>query len=417
MPNPVMPDPVSTDPFMIDGDGHIMEEPNDIWTPDRIDFDRWGEWVPRKEVADEIYETIHVGGVVRGGGRELQDRMAAAVGMTPREFYDLLEGLRRPGGHEPKARLADMDADGIDAVVLYPSLAMFFGPTDEIPALHDVEFVADCQRAYNDWLAEFCAYEPSRLFGVAATPLQDVPRACAEVEHAVGRGLRAVFVRPSAYVDELPLNHHVYDDFWSTCERLGVPVAFHPAVHVDTPGACRKFGLVAVSENTSVTNMAMDEIHGGSALGQAVGNPVDMIVTMGRMFMGGVCERFPRLRLIFLESSGGWLPSMLERMDEQVEAFPLERRWLSLLPSEYFARQCYVSFEPEEWNVAAAAEKLGTDRILWASDYPHPEYHPGVIDELRERIEPLSPADRARILGGNAIECYGLDAFRAPISR
>ena len=178
------------------------------------------------------------------------------------------------------------------------------------------------------------------MFGVAAVPLQDVARACAEVEHAVAAGLRGVFVRPSAYVDELPLNHHVYDDFWSTCERLGVPVAFHPGVHVDTPGACRKFGLVATSENTTITNMAMDEIHGGSALGQAVGNTVDMIVTMGRLLMGGVCERFPKLKLVFLESSGGWVPSVLERMDEQVEAFPLEKRWLSLLPSEYFARQC-----------------------------------------------------------------------------
>ena len=107
------------------------------------------------------------------------------------------------------------------------------------------------------------------------------------------------------------------------------------------------------------------------------------------------------------------MPSVLERMDEQVQAFPLEKRWLSLLPSEYFARQCYVSFEPEEWNLAAAAEKLGTDRILWASDYPHPEYHPGVLDELRERVAPLAAADRARILGGNAVECYGLDAVTA----
>ncbi|HWS47547.1 MAG TPA: amidohydrolase family protein, partial [Acidimicrobiia bacterium] len=306
----------------------------------------------------------------------------------------------------------DMDADGIDAVVLYPSFAMFFGPCDEIPALHDVDFVADCQRAYNDWLAEFCAYAPSRLFGVAAVPLQDVARACAEVERAAARGLVAVFVRPSAYVDELPLNHHVYDDFWSTCARLRMPVAFHPGVHVDTPGACRKFALVAQSENATVTNMAMDEIHGGSALGQAVGNTVDMVVTMGRVLMGGVCERFPQLRLVFLESSGGWVPSVLERMDEQVQAFPLERRWLSLMPSEYFARQCYVSFEPEEWNLAAAAERLGVERVLWASDYPHPEYHPGVVDELRERIAPLAPADRARVLGRNAIECYGLHESR-----
>jgi uncharacterized protein len=400
---------------IVDGDGHIMEEPNDIWTTERIDHDRWGDWVPHKEVIDEIYDVIHVGGRVRGGGRELHDQMAAAVGMTPREFYDLLEGLRRPGGHEPKARLDDMDADGIDAVVLYPSLSLFFGPSDEIPALHDTAFVADCQRAYNDWLADFCAYEPTRLFGAAAAPLQDVARACVETEHAVARGLRAVFVRPSAYVDELPLNHHVYDDFWSTCQELGTPVAFHPGVHVDTPGACRKFGLVAVSESATVTNMAMDEIHGGSALGQAVGNPVDMIVTMGRLLMGGVCERFPRLKLVFLESSGGWMPSMLERMDEQVQAFPLERRWLSLLPSEYFARQCYVSFEPEEWNLAAAAEKLGTDRILWASDYPHPEYHPGVVDDIRERIAPLASSDQTRILGANAIECYGLGAVRSRV--
>ena len=69
-----MTNPAKANPVLIDGDGHIMEEPNDIWTPDRIDVDRWGDWVPRKEVADEIYETIHVGGVVRGGGRELQDR-------------------------------------------------------------------------------------------------------------------------------------------------------------------------------------------------------------------------------------------------------------------------------------------------------------------------------------------------------
>ena len=394
--------------LIIDGDGHVMEEPNDIWTADRIDHERWGDWVPRKEVVDEIYETIHVGGVVRGGGKELHDQMAAAVGMTPRAFYDLLEGLRRPGGHEPAARVADLDADGIDAAVLYPSLAMFFGPDDEIPALHDHEFVADCLRAYNDWLVDFCNAAPRRLFGVAGVPLQDVDRAVEEARRAVNKGCKGVFVRPSAYVDELPLNHRVYDPFWATCEELDVPVAFHPGVHVDTPGACRKFGLVATSENQTITNMAMDELHGGSALGQAVGNPVDMIVTLGRVLMGGVCERFPRLRLVFLESSGGWLPSILERMDEQVEAFPLERRWLSLQPSEYFARQCYVSFEPEEWNLAPCAEKLGVDRILWASDYPHPEYHSGVLDDLRARLAPLAAEDQQRILGGNAVDCYRL---------
>jgi predicted TIM-barrel fold metal-dependent hydrolase len=401
-----------TTELVIDADGHTME-PDDLWV-ERMDQKRWGDWIPRKVTEDDVYETTYVGGVIRSGGRELRDAMAKAVGKTPKELYDLLESIRIPGGYDPHARLADMDRDGIGAAVLYPSIAMFFGPVDEIPALHDPEFVADCQRAYNDWVAEYCSAAPTRLFGIAAVPLQDVDRAVVEAERAVNDlGLRGVFIRPSAYLfaddgTELPLNHSAYDRFWAACQDLDVPVALHPGVHVDTPGACRKFGLVAVTDNIMVSNTARDELHGGSGLGQAVGNTVDMVISMGRLLMGGVCERFPRLRLLFLESGGGWIPTQLQRMDEQVKAFPLEKRWLSMLPSEYFARQCYAGFEAEEWNIAACADFLGAERVLWASDYPHPEFHPEVVKELRERIGDLSDDDQRKILGGNAIEAYRL---------
>src|SRR5215203_4258976 len=145
---------------VVDADGHTME-PHDLWSA-RMDRKRWGDWVPRKVVEDEVYETYYAGGSVRGGGRELQDAMAAAVGMTPRQFHDMLQSLRVPGGHDPDARVADMDRDGIDVAVLYPSTALFFGPDDPIDAFHDVEFVLDCQRAYNDWVAEYCAAHPRR---------------------------------------------------------------------------------------------------------------------------------------------------------------------------------------------------------------------------------------------------------------
>ncbi len=401
-----------TTDLVIDADGHTMEA-DDLWV-ERMDHKRWGDWIPRKVTEDGVYESIYLGGVVRSGGRELRDALAKAVGKTPKELYDLLQSIRVPGGYDPHARLADMDRDGIDAAVLYPSLAMFFGPVDEIPALHDTEFVAACQRAYNEWVAEYCSADPNRLFGIAAVPLQAPDLAVAEAERAMNDlGLKGVFIRPSAYLfaddgTELPLNHSAYDPFWAACQDLDVPVALHPGVHVDTPGACRKFGLVAITENIMLSNSARDELHGGSALGQAVGNTVDMIVSMGRLLMGGVCERFPRLRFLFLESGGGWIPTQLQRMDEQVKAFPLEKRWLSLLPSEYFSRQCYAGFEPEEWNIAACADFLGADRILWASDYPHPEFHPEVVKELREGIGDLSDVDQRKILGGNAIEAYRL---------
>lgn len=398
---------------VVDADGHTME-PDDLWT-DRMDQARWGDWIPRKVLEDEVYETLYTGGRVRSGGREQRDALAAAVGKTPRELFDMLEQLRVPGGQDPNARLTDMDRDGIDVAVLYPSLGLFFGPLEPIPALRDVEFVAACQRAYNDWVAEYCAAAPTRLFGMAVVPLQDPALAAVELERAVNQlGLRGALIRPSAYVEDdrgfVPLSNTAYDRFWAACCDLDVPLALHPGVHVDTPGACRLFDLVADSENMMVVNSAVDERAGGSALGQAIGNTVDMIVSMGRLIMGGVCERFPELRLLFLESGGGWVPTQLERMDEQVRAFPLERRWLSLLPSEYFRRQCWASFEPEEWNLAACAEWLGADRVLWASDYPHPEYHPGVVKDVKESIAGLPEESRRLILGANAI-----DAYRLPI--
>ena len=396
-----------SEPLIVDGDGHTME-PDDLWT-ERMDRSKWGDWIPRKVIEDEFYETVYAGGTIRGGGRALQDAICEATGMTPAEFHGLLESLRVPGGYDPHARVADMDRDGIDAAVLFPSLALFFGPLDPIPAFHDIDFVTDCQRAYNDWIAEYCRAYPRRLFGMAAVPLQDVERAVAEATRARSTlGLQGVFIRPSAYVDDLPLSHPVYEPFWAACQDLDIPVALHPGVHVDTPGACRKFGLVVESENMIATNMQVDELHGGSALGQAVGNTVDMIVTMGRLILGGVCERFPRLRLLFLEAGGGWIPTQLQRMDEQVKAFPLEKRWLSLLPSEYFRRQCWAGFEPEEWNLADCARRLGADRVIWASDYPHPEFHPGVVKELQEAIAPLSDDERRAIVGGNAIAAYNL---------
>jgi uncharacterized protein len=393
--------------LIVDGDGHTME-PDDLWR-ERMDRSKWGNWIPHKVVEGEYYEITYAGGVVRGGGRELQDAICRAAGMTPAEFHGLLESLRVPGGHDPHARIADMERDGIDAAVLFPSLALFFGPLDPIPAIRDVAFATDCQRAYNEWVADYCRAYPSRLFGMAAVPLQDVERAVAEATRARNQlGLVGVFIRPSAYVDDLPLSHPVYEPFWACCQDLDIPIALHPGVHVDTPGACRKFGLVAESENMMVTNMQVDEIHGGSALGQAVGNTVDMIVTMGRLILGGVCERFPRLRLLFLEAGGGWIPTQLQRMDEQVKAFPLENRWLSLLPSEYFRRQCWAGFEPEEWNLADCARWLGADRIIWASDYPHPEFHPGVVKELQDAIAGLTLDDQRAIMGRNAVNAYRL---------
>src|SRR2546423_2864210 len=183
---------------VVDADGHTME-PDDLWST-RMDQKRWGDWIPRKVVEDDVYETYYAGGAVRGGGRDLQDAMAAAVGMTPKQFHDMLQSLRVPGGHNPDARVADMDRDGIDVAVLYPSTALFFGPDDPIEAFHDVEFVVDCQRAYNEWVAEYCAAHPRRYVPMAGVPPPPPGLAVMDTRIAVPElGLQSRVVPPSAY--------------------------------------------------------------------------------------------------------------------------------------------------------------------------------------------------------------------------
>ena len=392
--------------LVVDADGHIIE-PSDLWV-ERMDRAKWGDDIPHLVAEKGV---MYFGGVARGRGRSVSQEVADKKGLSVEEVHEITASLSLAGGSDPDARVETMDRDGMDAAVLYPTSALFFGPLDPIEILRNPAFVADCERAYNDWLADYCRAHPDRLFGVAAVPLQDLTLAVDEANRAVDQlGLKAVFIRPSAYLDDLPLSHEAYDPFWAACQDLDVPVALHPGVHVDTPGACRLFRLCRDTPNVYINNSDVDPIYGGAALGQAIGNSVDMMVSMGRLLMGGVCERFPRLRFLFLESGGGWVATQLQRMDEQVRTFRLESRWLSMLPSEYFRRQCWVSFDPDEWNLAASATFIGPDRILWASDYPHPEYRPEVVDELREGISSLPEPDQRRILGGNAVDAYQLPA-------
>ena len=123
--------------------------------------------------------------------------------------------------------------------------------------------------------------------------------------------------------------------------------------------------------------------------------------------LGGICERHPELRVAFLEGTGGWMVPMLERFDHQFKIFG--SRDQRTLPSELFARQCVVSFDPDEVTLAFTAEQLGADKVLWASDYPHPDAKiPGVVKELEEAVSSLPEESRRQVLGASARRFYDL---------
>jgi predicted TIM-barrel fold metal-dependent hydrolase len=137
-----------------------------------------------------------------------------------------------------------------------------------------------------------------------------------------------------------------------------------------------------------------------------------MMTTVTFMTAGGVLDRFPDLRVLFLEANGGWIVPWLERLDHHYEVYPWDVPWLREPPSAIFRRQCWISFDPDESTLAFTARSpvVGAERIVWASDFPHPDAkYPGTTKLLAEVLAELPHADQARIAGGNAATFYDID--------
>jgi predicted TIM-barrel fold metal-dependent hydrolase len=298
--------------------------------------------------------------------------------------------MSRPGGYDPAARLVDMDAAGIDVAVLYPTAMLTW--------IEEVDVFGAACRAYNNWLHDYCAVSPSRLYPVALVPLQDPQAAIVEMTRAFEQlGAKAVMIRPAPYIDERKLNDPAYDAFWAAAAALGCPIGVHPSPHGDMPNACRLLGLADGVDNPTE----------GIALRQGITNAVDLQMAVAYFTLGGICERHPDLRVAFLEGTGGWIVPMLQRFDHQFEIFGSSDQ--TTRPSEVFARQCMVSFDPDEVALAFTAEHLGADKILWASDYPHPDAKiPGVVQELLDAVKPLPDESQRLIVGATARAFYDL---------
>jgi predicted TIM-barrel fold metal-dependent hydrolase len=319
----------------------------------------------------------------------------------------------RPAAYNAKPRLDDMRADDIDASVLYPTQLL------GIQAYKDVGFANAQCRAYNDWLSDHVSEGEGKLFGAALVPQQDIELAAAEMRRAAELpGMVAAFIRPNPTEDWKPFSNSVYDPIWQAACDTGLPLGLHPFLDSRLPGACIGMHFHQVHESAPSFMRAAEEAGTGIGIdniyfSQALSNPFDMMSSMAFLLAGGVCERFPELRLIFLEANGGWLVPWLERLDHHAEVplFKPDVPLLKMAPSEYFRRQCWISFDADESTLAftAGSPLVGADRIIWASDYPHPDAKfPGTTDELYGSIEELDEEQQRQIAGGNAVALYNL---------
>jgi predicted TIM-barrel fold metal-dependent hydrolase len=397
---------MNADLVFIDADGHLLEPPTALvdYAPEAFRDTVWQvrveddgkEWL----TLEDMHMEAAVMALAAAGGFDETTRVRAHSGELG--YAELPDYCWTAAG-----RLTALDEDGISQSVLYPTMLLTF------QHLRSIEFAAMQCSAYNDWLSDLCAQGRGRLHGVAILPHLDPERAAAEIRrvarlpHIVG-----VQVRPNPAMGWKPLNHEVYDPIWSAAAETGLPIGFHPLSSNDLPGAVQ--GLRLGNLGTSDIPVQDQEDYGADNIffAQAIGNPVDMMSAVTFMTAGGVLDRFPDLRCVFLEANGGWIVPWLERLDHHFEIYAWDVPWLKEAPSAIFRRQCWISFDPDESTLPFTARSplVGADRIVWASDFPHPDAkYPGTTRMLADAIAELDLTSRRAIAGANAATLYGLD--------
>jgi predicted TIM-barrel fold metal-dependent hydrolase len=290
----------------------------------------------------------------------------------------------RLGGIEDNdipTRLRDMDREGIEVSVLFPTSSF------SVSQVVERDYAVAYARAYNDYAATTCAAS-DRLKAVALVAFQDVDAAVAEVRRAVTElGLAGVAIASLGMKEHL--GSRTFWPIYEELERLNVPLCVH---------------------NRRETPLG-DHRYDSFLYMHTIGRPVETIIQFAGLIYGGVAERFPNLRIGFLECGVGWVPYWMERMDEEWEKRgEIEAPLCPRKPSHYVEQgNWFFATEPEEGMLPYVIERIGAERVLFASDYPHWDgMFPHVVSTIRGR-EDISEADKEKILGGNAARFYGWD--------
>ncbi|WP_419925964.1 amidohydrolase family protein [Candidatus Poriferisocius sp.] len=374
---------------IIDVDTHITE-PADTWTS-RVSA-RHRDRVPRVEVID---------------GRQiwlLGDDRIGAVGPTapagwPKPMPDSPAGYDEvhPAAFDARARLELMDQRGVWAEVLYPNVGGF--GAQRFLTIDDAELKYECVRAYNDFLSEWCSADDRRLIPSMATPFWDVDNAVAEVQRCASLGYRSVNFTGEPQVFGLPyLGESHWDPFWSAVCDCDMVVSFHIG--------SGEFNW----DHTRVERRGFAEAYALQSVDLFTKNGIQVC----DLLLSGVLPRFPKLKVVSVESGIGWLPFMLEALDNQfTEGGGMnDRPEFQKLPSEYFTGQVYTTFWFEE---SAPQDMLGgripLDNVLFETDFPHPTcLYDNVEEKIAASIGHLSPQDRHQLLWGNAEKLYRVES-------
>lgn len=343
---------------VISADSHLME-PENMWV-DRVP--------PHlRDQAPQIWRD-DVGFHMRIGDKDIPD--LKGINLCAFECV--------PGAYDQQARLKDLDAEGVQAEILFPQRSLGF------IRLPDLELRYWCLRAYNEYLSEFCHAAPGRFYGPGLLRFWDPAKTRDDLQEIKALGLKTVMI-PKNPGEGVYYNSRAMDPFWDAIEEAELPVCIHIGENFPAGG-----------RGAAATN-ALNSIGGFRYL-------------WGLLAFGGVFDRHPTLQVIFAEGGISWVPSTIHDADMIYESYkPDMDPRLSHLPSYYWFNNCYATFMTDPAGLELM-HRIGADRAMWASDYPHNE---GTLGYTRSAVNDVfryvgEEAGKA-IVGGNAVRVFGLD--------
>jgi len=369
---------------VIDVDSHWTEPP-DLWTS-RAPAALRDRALRVQRNADGVDQWIIEDGQVMGMVGYCSIRPDGSKGRAQIAFDTFDEC--HPGSIETAPRLAYMDEHGLTAQIVYANILGFAG--NLIMRVKDEAHRQFCVTAYNDAAGEMQAESGGRLFPQAMVPFWDVPAAVRELERCQDDlGLTGFVITDCTPEWGLPpLSDPHWDPLWDAAQSRGLPVNFHIG---GGGGPMRLWGDYPPARAfATLSTMAQ------------MGN----MVCIANLMMSGLCDRFPSLNFVSVESGVGWIPFLLESLDYQFDENGVDD--IKLRPSEYFRRQIYGSYWFEQ-DIGPALEKIGEDNMMFETDFPHATcLYPGVQETMRGSLEGLEPRVQRKLLYETAARVYQL---------
>ena len=359
--------------FVFSADGHIVEPRGLLSDGLPPSLQKFGV---RSEMQDGYMVTL--------SGNTVINKIPLAKMAPPKPGEETFGRANRLGANNLEGRLQDMEMEGVDAEIVFPSSGLWTF------LIEDAEAELATTQIYNDWNNGFFSGHLDKFIRCGILPVRDFRNTVSEIKRIAGLGFTAAMLPSLMPPGMADYNDPAWDEVFEAGQQHGIVFVLHTG--------------------TGRPDVRAEKGPGGAVINYTI-QMCDAQHSIMYMVAGGVLDRFPKAKVAVIESGASWLSALAERMDEVNEAHHMfVRPKLSLTPREIIQRQVSASFQYDRACIMSRSV-TGTQAIMWGSDYPH---HEGTFPKSRDVLAKLfegidiTEREKADIVGGNAARLFRL---------